>query len=134
MKIKVTQLQRNNALEALYIMMPTIPPEDIAPNLVYWRKKSFIGGVGCGTPACFGGFCAVYPLFYEQGVREYINGMPTDTRQIKQGDDIAEMLFGCDSMFNLRGYCGFDYISVKQSDHALICNRLEQLIKESVVV
>ena len=56
--IKVTQLQRDNALDALNNMWPSVPPENVVDRLCTWRLDEFGTQPDCGTAACFGGWCA----------------------------------------------------------------------------
>lgn len=142
MTLLVTQQQRDNALEALHIMMPSILEEDVVTNLEHWNGGDLAKGIGCGTLACFGGFCASYLPFIEQGVCVESRGMPTMSTGVSSREVssrvVSNILFGDTSMFNCRynSYLDFDASGkiFKGTDHELICHRLRKLIKTSKIV
>ena len=137
MPILVTQQQRNNALEALHIMMPSIPEGDVVKNLEHWAYGDLAKGIGCGTLACFGGFCAAYLPFIEQGAYVDSYGVTRVLDEVSVGK-VSDVLFGDRSMFSCRSDSPLDFdnlgVSFKGTDHELICHRLRKLIKTSKIV
>lgn len=131
-KIVVTAQQRANAIEARDVMWPSVPPENVAPNLSIWRRDK--GGPkkrpDCGSVACFGGWCAAWPPFVKQGVRTDISGAPMHGKEESVWLASAH-LFG-EYIFDMRG----DYPPDREftgSDHELVTHRLNWLIENSVV-
>lgn len=127
--IKVTQQQRDNALEALNVMWPSVPSKNVVRGLQTWREDDEGAAPDCGTVACFGGWCAWWPTFRRQGVRTNSYGAPTHRRLL----DVSEFLFGDGDLFNVRSFHRADWI-FNGTDHALVSNRLRWLIKNSTVV
>lgn len=128
-KIKVTAQQRANALEALNVMWPSVPEENVAHRLVYWRSDGdYSVAPTCGTLACFGGWTEWWPPFREQLGQD---GLAT-------WDTIAG-LFGpassqeINNLFAPRTGHPAD-TGFEGTDHALVSNRLRWLIKNSEVV
>jgi hypothetical protein len=132
-KITVTQQQRDNAIEALEVMWPSVPPENVIEGLNFWRKYSGrdVEPVSCGTVACFGGWCAAYPKFSAQGIDFDTEGMPWKGRA--HGCDVATYLFGEWRMFARRGVCDVDE-GFTGTDHELVTHRLNWLIENIEVV
>lgn len=130
--IRVTKQQRANAIEARDVMWPSVPPENVMPELGSWRR----GGRGkptCGTVACFGGWCAWWPPFREQGIGCNWAGAPTTQNPHVMAAD--EQLFGEREMFSIRGYCPADATASKScTDHELVTHRLNWLIANSEVI
>lgn len=132
-KIKVTQQQRDNALEALNVMWPSIPEENVFRRLDDWRGYDDGGAPTCGTIACFGGWSECYPPFREQ------LGLPLEpSDDWWNGWQTAE-LYGpylmeprINSLFNVRGGHIAD-AGFEGSDHALVTNRLKWLIDNTEV-
>jgi hypothetical protein len=131
--IRVTKQQRANAIEARDVMWPSVPPENVMPDLGAWRR----GGRGkptCGAVACFGGWCAWWPSFRAQGVRADGKGMPT-LRGISWGSNVCHELFGHSEMFMARGSATIDgAASWALTDHELVMYRLNWLIENSQVI
>lgn len=132
MKIEVTQQQRDNALDALHNMWPSVPPENVFPDLGDWRDAESDAKPSCKTVACFGGWCAWWPAFRRQGVRTFASGAP---RPIGGGfsSDVALRLFGSAGLFTRRGMFNADR-GFRGTDHELVTNRLHWLIENSTVV
>lgn len=134
-KIRVTQQQRDNAHEALNVMWPSVPPQNVIKDLGAWREKPD-KPLDCGAAACFGGWCAVWPPFVAQGVTKgEFSGMP-----LAPGGaylEAAEFLFGHDRMFYARRLSAVEHIDKSFSggtDHELITHRLKWLIENSEVI
>lgn len=132
-KIKVTQQQRDNALEALNVMWPSVPPENVFPDLEFWRETYGYAKPSCKTIACFGGWCAWWPAFRRQGVRAASCGAPTDRTGRASANEIGDQLFGDKAVFNVAGPHKADK-GFKGTDHELVTNRLRWLIENSTVV
>jgi hypothetical protein len=124
----VTQQQRINLLEALNVMWPSVPQENVSYNLAAWRKdKGDHAGTArtlkipptCGTVACFGGWCAWWPAFREQGVSADSDGVPNVS---------SEELFGAPDLFTPHGNHPAD-IGFDGSDHELVSNRLRYVLR-----
>ena len=132
MKFKQTERQRANTIEALTVMMPSIPVANIFPKLASW-----IDGEGeiphCGTVACFGGWCAIYPPFVAQGVgRCRQDGQPFLLKRGYSTTEVSQHLFGNPNMFRMRGF--FVHELDSGTDHAIIMHRLQWLLDTSEVV
>lgn len=122
-KIRVTAQQRANALECLNVMWPSVPPENVYPRLGFWRKGDATRPATCGTVACFGGWCALWPPFKAQGIAASSLGMP-----IVYGGAPAALFGADDSIFFVRRP------QEHGTDHEVVTKRLRALIKNSVVV
>lgn len=137
-KIRVTPQQRANARFARDVMWPSIPPENVAPKLGFWAKR--LNGrrlvphiahpvriATCGTIACFGGWVAQNPYFQAQGVRPSDDGLPmmTTGTATHYGSGVAFMLFG-DAFL-------FEYANDPGPAHQIVTERLDELIKGSVI-
>lgn len=132
-KIKVTAQQRANALEARDVMWPSVPEANVIEELCNWTEHQS-DKTDCGTVACFGGWCARWPKFQDQGVYVDKRGVP---RSNFEGPfAVSTLLFG-DSLFTARssgtdsrmGLYGFD-----GTDHELVTARLNWLIENSEVI
>ena len=124
MKIKVTAQQRENAIEAIEVMWPSVPPENVSRYLM-----SFTLGdddrTSCRTVACFGGWCARWPGFIAQGARLDLYGNPSLGRH--KGINVGQKLFGSHMLFMAREW---DEIG---TDHEVVNTRLHNLISNSEV-
>lgn len=139
--IQVTQQQRDNALQALHVMWPSVPPENVAPQLKHF-VTDFAGNeapnsnepLDCGSFACFGGWCTVWPPFIAQGVRlsDGVPCMPGPNGDL-YGLSVAGELFGAMSLFCRRGALGAEDPPL-MTDHELVSARLRRLINNSEVV
>lgn len=129
-----TQQQRDNTLDALNNMWPSVPEENVALRLSFWREsRSRAKKPDCNTIACFGGWCAVWPAFQTQGVSVHpAYGSPTTPGNIYFPHEVAKALFGDVSIFNSRGLHLADD-NFTGSDHALVTNRLKELLNNSKV-
>jgi len=134
-KIQVTAQQRANALDALNVMWPSVPPENVYPDLLDWRKAGHGTVPDCGTVACFGGWCEWWPPFREQMKLEPTHGCA--------GWHQATSLFGpsheraIDCLFSIRHYGNghpADQTFPGGTDHELVTNRLNWLIQNTEVV
>ncbi len=145
-KIKVTQKQRDNLLEALHVMWPSVPEANVAEELADWRKDHKNTPPDCNTIACFGGWCAWWPSFREQGVRTNSLGEPIIGRSLSS-DITSSKLFGLPALFALRGYFAGKiklttpaYLALNPPlehdlfDHAAVTQRLRWLLDNSEVV
>lgn len=142
MKIQVTAQQRANAIEARDLMVPSIPAENLAPNLSYWgstgrREEVIRTRKACGAVACFGGWCTIWPSFREQGVTTAYAG---SWEPALKGDpyasagEVSFRLFGDSALFcpRLSRAVG-DSITERGSETKIILRRLNKLIKNSKV-
>lgn len=134
MKILVTRQQRENALLALNEMLPSIPDENIYPQLGYWWRPETDDDMPdrphCGTVGCFGYWCGVYPPFVAQGVSISPDlGVPVVAigYQLLTGTALSLHLFGDSSLFAAR----MDHRQI--TDKQEIERRLTQLIQNSAV-
>lgn len=142
MKIKVTQQQRDNALEALNVMWPSVPEENVYPELERWRNDLLrTKPPTCGTVACFGGWCAWWPPFVAQGIAVELDGRPVVAKFGSTTGALSSMtLFGESSLFDARYPNGerewFDRLPriECETDHAHVTRRLQWLIENSEVV
>ncbi len=128
--IQVTRQQRDNALDALNNMWPSVPPENVAIQLRKWREDDTATMPDCGTVACFGGWCAWWPAFRAQGVVAVGPGAPS---HFPSGDSVAHVLFGDYRIFYRRYHHESDSM-FKGTDHELVTRRLKWLIKNSEVI
>ena len=120
-KIIQTPQQRANTLEALNVMWPGVDPAEVAPDLGRWR---------CGTTACFGGWCAVWPAFKDQGMSAGVDGTPMLNGEY---DICADgVLFGDASIWCSRGQHDAD-INFEHTDHEAVTHRLQWLLDNSEV-
>lgn len=128
--IRVTKQQRANAIEARDVMWPSVPPENVIPELASWRRGRR-GRPDCGSVACFGGWCAWWPSFRAQGVRSNAFGAP-----VFRGDfGASSTLFGSSDLFVPRGSSSSDvHAPYRCTDHELVTYRLNWLIENSEVI
>lgn len=143
MKIKQTPQQRANTIEALEVMFPSIPPENIYKDFNWWRKgrrSSASKPPTCRTVACIGGWCAWWPSFIEQGVYCDMDGAPKGIIKLPNSaffpvgsNEVAKILFGHLYFFDPRGDLEPDF-DFKGTDHELIAHRLKWLLENSEVV
>lgn len=129
--IKVTPQQRENALEALNVMWPSVPPENVYPSLLAWRNSPYREAPHCGTLACFGGWSEWWPPFRAQLGLNPGEGTSSWPRLAR--------LFGppghkhIDWLFNATGGHPADR-GFEGTDHELVSNRLRRLIANSEVM
>lgn len=128
-KIKVTQQQRDNALDALHNMWPSVPAKNVARELGAWRVGPAHEAPDCGSVACFGGWCSWWPAFVAQGVVR----SPMGCARMLDGSFAARSLFGDQDLFNCRDGHNAD-AGFKGSDHKLVTHRLKWLITNSEVI
>lgn len=136
--IRVTQQQRRNAMAARFQMWPSVPPENVIRNLSNWRADDSNFRPDCNTVACFGGWCAWWPFFREQGVRADAEGMPYigEGEPDQHGTFVALHLFGHRALFLPRGDHPADphpWDDDRVTDHKLVTRRLDWLIANSEV-
>lgn len=152
--LKVTQQQRDNALYALNVMWPAVPPQAVAPALECWNIVAKQAGVSvwpvpaadisklsepeklsgntphCGTFACFGGFVAVDPYFVALGVERHPSSGAPQYKGLT-AYNAAQALFGECYLFEPRGLYPTDRL--EESDHEVVTLRLKALIAGSEV-
>lgn len=127
-KRTITQQQHDNLLDALHNMWPSVPPENVFPELEHFGnggadKARLNPEADCGTVACFGGWCAYWPAFRGQGLYIGSEGIP-ETRT-NYGIGAAAELFGNRQLFGHRGSHAADPQSSNEvTDHELVTNRL----------
>ena len=137
--IKVTQLQRDNAISAKEMWL-TVPEANVSPGLSDWSNRYAGDEVpDCGTQACFGGWCAWWPAFQAQGLKASGLGSPIfeDDGHSKTSCDVSKTLFGHSYMFVTKSH---DYLVYKDravfknaTDWQIVMNRIEHLIESSIV-
>lgn len=137
--IKVTKQQRDNLLDAMNNMWPSIPPENVTEKLSRWLHRISIEdgttSPTCETIACFGGWCAWWPAFRAQGVHADWRGAPQmpGINTIESNESaVCQHLFGYPNLFNMRGHESGDS-AFKGNDHALVTRRMEVLLNNSRV-
>jgi hypothetical protein len=122
--IYVTKRQRENALEALNVMWPSVPAKNVVLGLKWWRVGRGTEKPTCKTICCFDGWCAWWPNFKKQGVYASSSGYP----------GTSDFLFGVYGLSWGRGNWGETDTGFKGTDHELVTHRLKWLIKNSEVV
>lgn len=132
MSTPVTQQQRDNLLEALNVMWPSVPKRNVARNLGYWRTGGETHPPDCHTIACFGGWCAWWPTFRAQGVCANWDGRPS-LSGCDSANDVSRALFGYDYLFAPRGVTLDVGSNPNGTDHALVTHRLRRLLEMSHV-
>lgn len=133
-KFPVTAQQRANAIEARDVMWPSVPIQNVVKRLGTWREGRTLDAQtppDCGTVACFGGWCAWWPAYRNQGILADSVGAPV-TKYGDWASAASWQLFGDPTLFSARGACHSDR-DFKGSDHALVTNRLNWLIRNSKV-
>jgi hypothetical protein len=100
-------------------MWATVPVENVQLN--NWQTTDVVDTPNCGTIACFGGWCALYPAFRAKGV--YVGpsmGMPEidNGTRIIIGTGVAQELFGDYDLFSCAR--GLD----SGTDHEIVSRRL----------
>jgi hypothetical protein len=127
----VTQRQRDNALEALNVMWPSVPPQNVSPRLSSYTVGNH-NETDCNTIACFGGWCARWPNFVKQGA-ELLMGCPT--YEGHGGAKLSLVLFGHPGLFLFRGNWTIDEkVPRTTSDHEVVTNRITWLIRNTEVL
>ena len=146
--IEQTPRQRANTLEALNVMWPSVPPENVAERLAFYRDRQALGRrdspPDCGTVACFGGWCAWWPTFRAQGVFAGDTGSPQTKQSIRTDRGafvVSEFLFGYSEMFTAAGFHPADpkrnwkgVMPRGVSDHEIVTRRLKWVLENSRVV
>lgn len=130
-KIIQTKQQRENTLDALNVMWPSVPPKNVFPELGGWRMNSGKETIDCGTIACFGGWCACWPNFKRQNVKANPVGAPWMPNCFCP-DDVSERIFGLDLLFAPRATIHLDK-GFTGTDHELVTHRLQWLLENSEV-
>ena len=137
--IEITHKQFKNLDEAK-AMWSTIPERNVAERLSEWRnirtdKPS--KAPTCKTIACFGGWCAYWPAFQEQGIHGSSVGSPTKVIQgtYLKVPEVSLMLFGVENMFVVRGYHPQDKIALPAtSDWQIVMNRIDWMLENCFVL
>lgn len=138
-RFPVTQQQRDNLLDALNNLWPSVPPENVVRRLAVFRSDRRLDGTtvaryedqpDCNTLACFGGWCVAWPNFMAQGLYSSL-GAPI---MLGGGVSADEQLFGVAGLFSVRGCFGEDLRFGAVSDHEVVTHRLKWAIDNSVVV
>jgi hypothetical protein len=129
MKIVITPQQHANLLDALHVMWPSVPPENVARGFCVWSTTKF--KATCKTIACFGGWCAEWPSFRDQGVRrDSRSGGPRIPGYYGEFE-VSEVLFGFRDLFVVRGQHPADKLG--RTDHQTVSDRLRWCLKRSTV-
>lgn len=146
-KIQVTQQQRDNALDALNNMWPSVPEKNVVPGLNSFGGYDWVvNGMAhydpygsarrdaspCNSAGCFGGWCSLWPNFQAQGVGSMndANWMPVIRKQggiTASGFNVAQVLFGDVRLFLQRGP------RERGTIHEVVTKRLQNLIANSEV-
>lgn len=129
------------ALQLASNVLYLLAPEVSALGLSAWRWGSGDAQPDCGTVACFGGWCAWWPSFQQQGVTA--NPLRQSRAPWCMGEPVtgwcgefgvARYLFGDDRLFHWRDAHSADRtFSPYGSDHELVTHRLRWLLENSVV-
>ena len=158
-KLEVTVLQRANILSAKEMWLK-IPKAKV--KLSQWRsdRKTEREAPTCKTIACFGGWCAYWPVFQAQGLKATNFGAPMfeGGRTYTDYLNVAKILFGAPKIFSIRGYheadegfganeeLEYEYESddeyeyrnsisdARTSDWDVVMKRIEYTIANSVVI
>jgi len=105
----------------------TVPDENVARDLSFFRDSNRTGKHTCKTIACFGGWVCAMPEFIAMGVQASASGIPEIG--LKYGSRVSSFLFGDFDLFMARGYCEYDRAMKHTStDHAIVLNRLDMHI------
>lgn len=147
----ITKQQRENLVEAIEVMWPSIPPENISHYLSDWRDDldpigddddsalPTIKSPDCNTIACFGGWCAWWPSFRAQGVFSTNDGVPSiGTSWLgHESIDVSEELFGYRQMFYMNGHSDIDQELEnfeELNDKQIVQARLQFILDNSYIV
>jgi hypothetical protein len=82
-------------------MWATIPKKNVYLNA--WQQAKIVDTPSCGTIACFGGWCALYPAFRAKGVYiDPLGGMPMLDKEDNTlvAEEVARELFGDYDLFD----------------------------------
>ena len=113
-------------------MWLAIPADKVSWKLSTWRSEDGCkDSAGCGTTACFGGWCAIHPAFQAQGIYALPFGKPAmiENNAHLSGGEISDKLFGDSALFVARGEHQEDAKAhAKDSDWQIVMNRLNSLI------
>jgi hypothetical protein len=142
--IEVTKQQRDNLMEAMHVMWPSVPEQNVSSRLGRWRDTTALGFYSersdtpptCGTVACFGGWCAWWPSFMAQGIHADGTGAPSTKKRGYYADPgaAARKLFGDGNLFLPRDMHPADkQVPSSASDHELVKERLYWLLHASKV-
>lgn len=123
-KVKVTATQYDNLKTALYEMWPSVPEKNVYPGLEFWTSEEN-RQPDCKTLACFGGWCAVWPTFVNQGVLLAPTGAPL--MGYLWGSDVSKKLFGHTRLFDTMGY------PETGNPHSVVLKRLQVALENSVI-
>jgi hypothetical protein len=130
-KIKVTQRQRANLIDAMTNMWPSIPEANVSGGLDEWRENAdSTTPPTCGSICCFGGWCEWWPSFRTQLGFD-------DKNEIIPWSKLVG-LFGpfenpyIDGLFTPRPHHHAD-MGFEGNDHACVTNRLHWLLENSEV-
>lgn len=130
-KIIQTPQQRANTLEALNVMWPSVPPKNVYRQLADFREGNRRTAPDCGTVACFGGWCAWWPSFVDQGIKVGCGGKPV-IAGFDWAADASKHLFSYPQMFAGRDGHPADK-RFTGTDHELVTHRLQWLLDNSEV-
>ena len=139
--ITITQLQRDNLLEAKKMWL-TVPEANVSYRLSAWRiSPDKNSAPDCNTISCFGGWCAWYPAFRDQGLKASIVGGPefaTRTSDVIASYDASYRLFGLYEMFVSRGAVRNRGIFCSEteagSDWQIVMNRIDSALANTVTL
>jgi len=126
-KTIIKQKQRDNALEALNVMWPSVPPRNVSKDL-----RQYVRGTGDRMVTSFGGWCGRWPNFRAQGI-VLCMGQPI-TVKYGSGASASMLLFGIGGMFLPRGNLPPDRLLPKCTDHEIVTARLKWLIAHTEVL
>ncbi len=132
---KFTKQHAENIKEAIR-MWKTVPSENVVKDLNTWRSEphacsSLDSPATCNTLACFGGWCAHWPKFQDQGVIIDRDGGPFMPHHLLVAGEVAGHLFGDYYLFHITGVHRYDTDTRRLSDHSVVMNRLTSLLKEA---
>lgn len=113
----------NNLQHALK-MMANLTDEQVGLN-------GWCTGTGCGTIACFGGWCALDPFFQSLGVTLHEHHLyPIIDELYLYEFEVAGYLFGDDLLFYARFHGELSGPNAELSDRAIVLRRITQRLRQ----
>lgn len=131
-KNHISPRQRANAESALYEMWPSVPKSNVTKLLRPSRDLTF----NMRTVTDFGGWCARWPRFREQGAALADVGHIVIVRHgqtFVSPQFVSLTLFGMAGMFMSRNHLWIDNHFVNHTDHEIVTERLRWLIRSTEV-
>jgi hypothetical protein len=125
----ITKKQREN-VKTFLRRWAEVPPENVAPELCYFRAPGDRAPPTCNTLACAGGWLPFMPEFADWGVMPNEDGAPImPLIGLYWVNEVAMELFGRQSLFAGRGLIHSED-EFRGSDHDLVTHRFQSLLKD----